>query len=256
MRRDAALIVLRDSGIGQGGEVPAPLVGLLDASAVHALRTIVRGSADPHTFNYAAAAFLAHLGDTDILADLQTRQQTFRATGTRYGQALDWYVWQIQQQNPPTQLLTHIASAELFTPQSRAWALRRAVEIGLPGADIRQAILTYASVGRPFGPDRLAAGLQGLKAVGSQLGVLAPDDLPNVPGASGSRIGATQTVLWDLNTPGVAWQPPWEPRWENFGAFWDWSRTRPWAGLSREEANRLVSERACELELIPPERCP
>lgn len=255
-RHEAALVALRDSGVGLAGRLPAAFVGLIDATAIPALRAMVSESGfDPATFNFTAAAVLAEASDTAILPEFQARQETFSAAGARYGSALAWYTWQIQAQNPPSQLLEHIASAELHSPQSRRWAIRRAVELGLPVSDIRQAILQYAAVGHPVGPGHLAVGI---KALAISLGVLTAEDLPNVTMEGAHAMSDPEWsphAPWEVATPVVEWQPPWEPRYENYEVFFDWMQTISWESLPEEQATELFYQKLCELELVPPAQC-
>lgn len=255
LRRSAALVALQSSGVGQAGRLPDPFVDLIDASCAPELRGMVQASDEPGTFNFTAAAVLAEQGDTAILADLQSRYAAFEATDPRYGHALSWYIWQIQVQNPPSQLAAHIASAQLFSPQSRRWAIRKAVERNVPVNEIRQAILNYAEVGDPFGPEGHAAGLAGIKSLALQLGVLTADDLPNISGETQPAPPSIHHGEWEVSTPSVAWVPPWEPRYENIPTFRQWLQTRPWQGMTLQESIVLVRNKMCELELAPPAQC-
>lgn len=255
MRRSAALAALQHSGVGQAGRLPDAFSDLIDASCAAELRAMVQASDDPGTFNFTAAAVLAEQGDASILSDLQSRHAAFDAADPRYGRALSWYIWKIQVQNPPPQLTAHIASPQLYSPQSRRWAIRKAIERGLPTNDVRQAILDYAEVGHPFGPERHAAGLAGIKALALQLGVLSGEDLPNVAVESEPAAARVEHDEWEVSTPSVAWIPPWEPRYENIPAFRQWLQTRPWQGLTLQQSIQLVRDKLCELELTPPARC-
>ncbi|MBX3394351.1 MAG: hypothetical protein KF841_03185 [Phycisphaerae bacterium] len=253
-RQEAAIAALRDSGVGRSGQMPQAFASLLDQTAISALRTLVRESADIQTFNYAAAATLAEFGDLDILSELHALQAPFAEADVCSGDALGWYAWQIEIQNPPSQLLTHIASPELFTAESRCWAIRKAAELGLSTEDIREAIEDYESAGRPFGPNQQPAGIAEMKAVAMKLGIIAEAVFSDaIPGTSPAY--ETNQVAWNLSTPVVDWIPPWEPRYENYPAFFEWCEAQPWDELDDETGARLFSERLCELELLPPDSC-
>lgn len=253
-RQETAIAALRDSGVSRSGWMPQAFTTLLDQTTIPALRTLVRESADIQTFNYTAAATLAEFGDLDILSELHALQTPFAEADVCSGDALTWYTWQIEVQNPPSQLLTHIASPELFTAESRCWAIRKAAELGLSTEDIRQAIEDYESAGRPFGPEHQAAGIADMKSVAAELGILGDaeytDGIPIIAPAS-----ETTQREWNLSTPVVDWIPPWEPRYENYPAFFEWCEAQPWDELDPDTGARLFSDRLCEFELLPPESC-
>lgn len=253
-RQEAAIAALRDSGVGRSGHMPQAFTSLLDQTAIPALRALVRESADIQTFNYTAAATLAEFGDVDILPELHALQAPFAEADVCAGDALAWCIWQVEIQNPPSQLLTHIASPELFTAESRCWAIRKATELGLSTEDIRQAIEDYESAGRPFGPDQQAAGIAEMKSVASELGFVEDSELTDAIPAAASANEPNQ-VEWNLSTPVVVWIPPWEPRYENYPVFFEWCEAQSWEELDAEIGARLFSERLCELELLPPESC-
>lgn len=253
-RQEAALAALRESGVGRSGRMPRAFAPLLDHSAMPALRTLVRESADVQGFNYTAAATLAEFGDMDILSKLHALHAPFAATDICSGDALAWYAWQIEIQNPSSQLLTHIASGELFTAESRCWAIRKAAELGLSAEDIRQAIEDYEPVGRPFGPGRHAAGIAEMKAIAMGLGIIADSESSDAIPAALSANDVNQSA-WSLATPVVNWIPPWEPLYENYPVFFEWCETQPWDELEAETGARLFSQRLCELELLPPDSC-
>ena len=58
--------------------------------------------------------------------------------------------------------------------------MRRAVELGLPKEEIRQAILKYAGQVKPVGEFNIRPGLISLKKLGLELGVLEDNDLADV----------------------------------------------------------------------------
>jgi hypothetical protein len=259
-RQAAALTALAGSGVGHAGRLPAEFAPFIDDAAIPTLRAIVSQSGfDTGTFNFTAASILAEAGDTTILPDLQARQDGFHAIDPHYGEALAWYVWQIEVQNPPSRLLQHVASAELLSPQSRHWAVHRAIKLGLPADEIRQAILQYEATGHRVGPEHLTAGIATIKASATDAGILSADDLSGVPdvGAADDPSDFAPTICanWDVQTPAVSWEPPWEPRYENYDAFFEWSQSIAWESVSDDDALALLRQKLCELELIEPAQC-
>ena len=143
---------------------------------------MVRRTEDPSSFHYTAAATLAHLGDREILPDLQRLKPVFDKRGPNVGGILAGYTWKIEIQRSSDMLLSYIASPTAFPPtvEPRLWALRRAVELKIPSERIRRAILDYAATVEP-GARGFGLGVPSLKSVGVKLGVLTSNDLPNVP---------------------------------------------------------------------------
>ncbi len=126
------------------------------------------------------AATLAYLGDAEILDDLKSLRAPFKDNPTiRY--LLNVSILQIELQHPPKKLLEHIASDKPEYLSVRAWAIERAVEIGLPKNEIRDAILAHAphceTLGRGPRPN-MRPEMIPLRRVGISLGVLKAHDLP------------------------------------------------------------------------------
>lgn len=159
--------------------VPYPFLRSLDESAFPVLRELVRQSSEPDTFHFCAAAALAHLGDQGILAHLRASRPAFLDKHVNIEGYLVYYIWQIETQHPPANVLAFIRSAPEPGIERRLWAVRRAVELGLTKADIRNAIFAYAT---QVQPDRhgIRSGLASLKELGIELGVLTLEDLQSV----------------------------------------------------------------------------
>jgi len=166
-----------------------PLVlKLLDRASFPRLRELVNRSEDPHSFHYGAASALAHLGDVQIKDRLKQLSEKFTPVKRNLGGILQYFAWQIEVQDPAAKLLDFIASTErLESVGSRAWAIRRAVELGIPKENIREALLEHASKVEPkeFRQQsgrvvKVWPGLPTLKAEGIELGILRADDLPEV----------------------------------------------------------------------------
>ena len=181
LRRDYALAAIED--LPNRNVAFKPLLALVNSPEARArLREMVRRTEDPSSFHYTAAATLAHLGDREILPDLQRLKPVFDKRGPNVGGILAGYTWKIEIQRSSDMLLSYIASPTAFPPtvEPRLWALRRAVELKIPSERIRRAILDYAATVEP-GARGFGLGVPSLKSVGVKLGVLTSNDLPNVP---------------------------------------------------------------------------
>lgn len=169
-------------------EVPAVLLSFIDESSLPKLRELVRASADAESFHYGAAAALAHLGDREIVADLEAARTMLRAKHVNLEGYVIYYIWQITIQHPVSKLLDFIASTErLLNVETRMWAVRRAVELDIPKEKIREALLKHAKQVEPKvfreadGREvKVWPGLASLKRQGLKLGILRTDDLPRV----------------------------------------------------------------------------
>ncbi len=173
---------------GRGTQPPLALIRLLDSSSLPKLRALVRQSNDPDSFHFGAAAALAHLGDREILPDLEAARPSLRKKHVNIENYVVYYIWQINVQHPAAKLLEYIASAEdIGRARPRMWAVRRALELGLDREKIRAAVLEHASKVEPK-EFRQQTGrvvevwpsLSTIKAEAIELGVLRADDLPEV----------------------------------------------------------------------------
>lgn len=256
-RRATAIAVIGDRQIRGGCVVHFALLKVFDASTFPALRQLVRQSSNPETFNFAAAAALARYGDQAILPDLETRRPAFLARHANTEGTLRRYIWQINIQHPPSGLLEYISSTEhLVSATLRRWALRRAGELGLPSADIRQAILTHAGRNPPTGPYGFRPGLEQLKKLGLELGVLNPQDLSDVvirPSPWGDPTSRpTRPPAGPLVVPA---RRPWKPNQANYNVLAQWMGTINWQTIDPAEGMRLFKQKMCELDLLPPAEC-
>lgn len=163
--------------------VAEQVVDLLDDRALPELRERVRSEASPDSFHFSATEALAHLGDIEILPDLEARRAAFANENAElvkhYNAYFDDWIWRIQIQSPPTRLLDYIGTVAPDPPARRehTWALGRAVKRGMDPGEIRAAILrNHAQAHSTY--ERLM--VQKLKAEGFRLGVLRPGDLADV----------------------------------------------------------------------------
>lgn len=177
LRRECALGIIER--MPNRLDPPKALVPLLDVSSFPRVRKLVRSSIDPDKFHFPAAGALSLLGDTEIVADLERLKPAFRAKHPNFEGHLTRYQCRIKSQHPPTKLIDYIASSELAWTR-RPWAVRRAVELGVPTAQIRQAILAHARQVKPTGKFGIRPGLATLKKVALEFGVLHLEDLPDV----------------------------------------------------------------------------
>jgi hypothetical protein len=172
---------------------PAPdgFEKLFSQEDIPVLRSIaVASRREPTAFNYGAAGLLAHLGDEGTLPALRAFLQSYaKGKPTPEGMIL-WYIWQIENQHPPSKLLVHIKSGERFAADSRVWAMERALDYKIDKTKIREAILEHA---REHVDDHSSFRfeLYGLKQRAMKLGVLQENDLPNVKAPSTHEPGRT-----------------------------------------------------------------
>jgi len=165
------------------------LLRLLDRSSLPRLRELLRESVKtPRQIHLGAAAALAHLGDTEILPDLEAVRPDLRAIHKNFEALVVEDIKKIEVQNPPSRLIDYIASAEWFgSKPKREWAVERAVAWGLPKEQIREAILKHVRDAQPVDRTRTDGRTMTyqpyhgrLKKTGLDLGILRPDDLPGV----------------------------------------------------------------------------
>jgi hypothetical protein len=161
-------------------EVHNPLVlKLLDHTSFPKLRKLVRETQDPQRFHFGAAAALAHFGDLEIKEELHRNVAEFARLDRNLGGRLEYLIWQIEIQHPPTNLLDYIASAPSIESAKQLWAVQRAVELDIPIGEIRNSVLLNAKQVHPS--DAIGqTNLIELKRVVLELGILRQDDLPEV----------------------------------------------------------------------------
>jgi hypothetical protein len=181
-KRASALTVLRERRGWQ--QVPDGLLDALDKAALAELHQWLQESLkSPIDFHWAAAAALAHYGYEDAVGTLQRAREQSAIAGADGGGMLEYYIWQIEVQEPETGLVQYIASSEDLGMQKRLWAVRRASQAGLSKERIRDAILQHATLA-PRDANGIQQGLSSLKALAVSLNILRASDLPDVKTAS------------------------------------------------------------------------
>ncbi len=174
-RQEAVLDILRRDRPGSAHHV---FFSVLDDSVLPELREIVKNGNSPETFNYAAADALSYLGDEEILPELKARREVFGNVHRAHRSTLDRFIFRIEMQHPPTNLLAYIGSADFRGDREmRMWAVRRAHELGVEHELIREAILKHA---RDAATPLERGELPNLKWMGRELGILRENDLPEV----------------------------------------------------------------------------
>jgi hypothetical protein len=152
--------------------VPEEVIDRLSPTVLEPLREMVRAHLTLGEFHHAAADVLAHLGDREINPVLDAACEQGAITEDQ----LHMLAWRIDVQHPPTNLLAYIASEQRRRYRKpREWAVRRAHKLGVDPVAIREAILARA---RNVG----TLHVHGLKQIALELGIMQPDDLPNVSG--------------------------------------------------------------------------
>lgn len=155
------------------------ILRLLTNESLPKLRALVRESPDSD-FHWGAVAALAHLGDSEIVADLQIRQERFKEDGDDLSVGrINHYLWMIDVQKSAESLLGYVAAKPEVRVEERLWAIQRANDIGIPKADIRKAILDHAAK-VTTDKNGIRQGLNSVKQVAVPLGILTEDDLPGV----------------------------------------------------------------------------
>ncbi len=180
-RQAFALSMLRDYPIPL---TYASVVSLDDPDFREGLRKIFREPANNQQMgggiSAGAAATLAYLGDEEILDNLKSLRAPFKDNPTMR-LFIKHSIQKIELQHPPKNLLEYIASDEDPYADVRAWAIERAVELGLPKSEIRDSILARAQhcdkKGGSFRPNMRPEMIQ-LRRIGISLGVLKSHDLP------------------------------------------------------------------------------
>ena len=151
---------------------------MINEDALVTLRKIVRTPSTPREFDVAAADFLSHFGDEEILSVLKAGAHGYYGTGPTAVVTIDRYIWRIEVQHPPTKLLEYVSSVDFAgTREWRDWAVRKAHSLGLDNNLIRKAILEHVQRATTR-IERI--DLPMLKKVGLDLDILEAGDLPEV----------------------------------------------------------------------------
>ena len=181
----ATKLIVENAASG-GGSI-AGLVTPEDAQRLR--RALEESGATAETMHWNAMMALGYVGDAESRELFLAKKRVMDETDPKQGQMIRYYLWQIDVQSPPEGLLEHIAQpTDRTVPHNRDWAMRRAVERGLPRDDIRRAIFAFA---KTVEPERRkdARGrwqtvwpeLYGTKATAVDLGLMGREELPHIP---------------------------------------------------------------------------
>lgn len=137
------------------------------------LRTVLRASLEDDKPNILALYVLGHIGDAQILSDLE-RFVVERPVDRFRTPYVEGAIWQIKIQHPPAQLLDFLDNGR--HDGNASWVVQRAVELGTPTKALRRAVRKYYE---RCPKDKLKLfRLMGLDNSVIELGLLEPIDLP------------------------------------------------------------------------------
>ena len=160
-------------------ELPEALVDRMSSAALVPLREVLSASRTAGDLNYGVAGALAYLGDEETKAVLVAMLPSAREHSKSAEAGLLKDIWRIEVQHPPEKLLVYLSSTEFCGfRDSQSWAVSRAYKLGVDPSRIREAILTNAS---HAADQRSRLEVARMKQAGLDLGILRPDDLPDVP---------------------------------------------------------------------------
>jgi len=258
--QDAAIAVLADTQFRRSRKVAASLQALLDCSSFPALRGLVEQASSPEDFNYAAASILAHAGDTGVAQQLQSFRAAWGPEDARFKRVMAWFLWQIDAQNPPSKLLSAISSSGPLPAAARTWSLRRAAELGVSQAELKDAILALGQSGAvTAGAHGAQRCLAKVASKGMELGVITEADLASMPEGESSESEESEESddLAAWAEAGLALDPnyAWVLTLANWGTFAQWCATNSWSGMTPKQIAQATKQKLCELNLMPPSAC-
>lgn len=175
VRRAAAIRVLKKQNQTRA---IIEFMPLLDRDAEVELLRELAARLEDGDVRYGVAATLAYRGVTEatpVLEEAVRVQSDIRKRGI-----LSEYLWQIDVQQRPDGLLEFIAKAQPRADIVRVgFALRRAVDSGIPGDQIRQSLFKLAE--RAPDGDRINIhAMSQIKRLAIELGVLSTEDLARI----------------------------------------------------------------------------
>lgn len=249
-KRSVLLEVVSSQGGGALAAIPQ-LVERLDQNSLEGLRALV---SRPGSNKYAVEV-LGDAGDLAALPVLNAVQQVGQSAGdSSLVSACNSAIRKINCQNPTTKLLDAIrTSSSDNDAHFKAWAVGRAVKLGLDKADIRVALLDWSRSAEEW-----QVAIVRESALHYQ--VLQPSDLPNIPERVARRfIGCGSVVerragpvpIPDRRTKKAAWRPN-ENNYEPFSA---WFASQDWETISDERGVEMIHTKMCELDLLHPDTC-
>lgn len=155
--------------------------GQLDDDLLDGVRPILCRCLERNGLNRTALRLAAECGDIVVLPHLRNaiaRDKLSRDDQFIARQAM----WKIEIQNPPTRLIEFLEDANqdhwaIWHHDGTAWVVRKAVEHGLPRADIERAVKQYYAKCDPETLRRMR--MIGLDRAVVELGVMMESELPD-----------------------------------------------------------------------------
>lgn len=147
----------------------------LAVSAAVRLRSTVRQGLDRQHVNAVALAVLGHYGDEEIVADLEAAKATFTVNSPEWGK-LEYAIRQTRVQHPPDGLLQFLRDGGNWL--QAGWVVERTVQLGIPKAQIRAAVIDYCA--KCPAEALVRQRLSGLDRAVIDGGVMERDDLPDI----------------------------------------------------------------------------
>jgi len=164
---------------------PEPFAKLVNQDVSAPLRKIAfEGAAGPNGYHPTAVALLAEYGDeetADRLMELGKQRGYLEADMTRVGGD----VWRIRVHYDTQLLLDYIGSDQWIDWSTRAWAVQKALRLGVEKSKIREALLEYGS--HASSNKRLGAEARDVLQIAVENGILMPGELPVTPLPSWAR---------------------------------------------------------------------
>jgi len=253
-KRQAMLALIRDRTRGSC-KAAQLLPAITDAETITALRTILNEG----DLNIGAMRALEDLGDAQSLPILERRRSELEAlSGQPFHDLLRMVkrtILRINLQQQRSDLLAYIRdpSATNIDP-GHYWAIKKALSLDVPTAEIRAAILQWAA----HAPSQIH--LIDMKRLARELGILEPADLAATPD------GDIRKYMSHGYPPKRRSGPvpvptrrekrnSWSPNEANYEALGEWMGTVQWQALPEGEASQLLKGKLCELDLLHPENC-
>jgi len=157
--------------------VDGRIVARLIPESVARLRESVRASNEPSEFPYSIAAALMQAGDREGVALLRQKEKQFEGIRPRTSNIIAAVRLRGEIQQSPESMLAFIRGAtDIYAGTTRTWAIRRALNMGLPKEQVREAALAYFDVALAAanaGDQRAGAAAQSVRRAALDAGVIS-----------------------------------------------------------------------------------